>query len=206
MLSSLPRFYAFCWSAIPTSCYIFNVFYSCSCYFFLAAHACLIRSFPSITEQQVSPHRLPMKYWLKNHRLSPRTWTVFLIQQSCVIITFSLLSDLCACVHVKKKWRHKGSHSSSVSGSNRLVWLQTWKKAMGWCITQWKMLLFCAKTILKESRKFELACLKKKKKEKHFGRLATFWFGTFAMLFSATRCVFRHENARKWTIGCYNGL
>ena len=33
----------------------------------------------------------------------------------------SLLSDLCACVHVKKKWRRKGSHSSSVSGSNRLV-------------------------------------------------------------------------------------
>ena len=28
MLSSLPCFYAFCWSAIPTSCYIFNVFYS----------------------------------------------------------------------------------------------------------------------------------------------------------------------------------
>jgi len=50
------------------------------------------------------------------------------------------------------------------------------------------MLPFCAKTIVKESRKFELACLKKKKKkkkEKHFGRLATFWFGTFAMHFSA---------------------
>ena len=46
------------------------------------------------------------------------------------------------------------------------------------------MLLFCAKTIVKESRKFELACpkKKKKKKEKHFGRLVTFWFGTFAML------------------------
>ena len=28
MLSSLPCFYAFCCSAIPTSCYIFNVFYS----------------------------------------------------------------------------------------------------------------------------------------------------------------------------------
>jgi len=51
------------------------------------------------------------------------------------------------------------------------------------------MLLFCAKTIVKESRKFELARLKKKKKEKHFGRPATFWFGTFAMLFSATGCV-----------------
>ena len=34
--------------------------------------------------------------------------------------SISLLSDLCTCVHVKKKWRHKGSHSS-VSGSNRLV-------------------------------------------------------------------------------------
>jgi len=32
-----------------------------------------------------------------------------------------LLSDLCACVHVKKKWCCKGSHSSSVSGLNRLV-------------------------------------------------------------------------------------
>jgi len=58
------------------------------------------------------------------------------------------------------------------------------------------MLLFCAKTIVKESRKFELARLRKKKK-KHFGRLATFWFGAFAMLFSAIGCVFRHENTRK---------
>ena len=62
------------------------------------------------------------------------------------------------------------------------------------------MLLFCAKTIVKESRKFELARLKKKKKKKkeiHFGRLATVWFGAFAMLCSATGCVFRHENTRK---------
>jgi len=45
------------------------------------------------------------------------------------------------------------------------------------------MLLFCAKTIVKESRKIELAHLKKNKKEdKHFDRLATSWFGTFAML------------------------
>ena len=34
MLSSLPCFYALCWSAIPASCYIFNVFYSCLCHFF----------------------------------------------------------------------------------------------------------------------------------------------------------------------------
>ena len=29
----------------------------------------------------------------------------------------SLLSDLCACIHLKKKLRRKGSHSSSVSSS-----------------------------------------------------------------------------------------
>ena len=61
--------------------------------------------------------------------------------------------------------------------------------------------MFCAKTIMKESRKFELARLKKKKKkkkkEKHFGRLVTFWFGIFAMLCSATGCVFRHENTQR---------
>ena len=39
MPSSLPCFYAFCWSAIPTSCYIFNVFYSCNIYMrFVARH------------------------------------------------------------------------------------------------------------------------------------------------------------------------
>jgi len=59
------------------------------------------------------------------------------------------------------------------------------------------MLLFYVKTIVKESSKFELARLKKKKKKKHFGRLVSFWFGTFAMLFSTTGCVVRHENSRR---------
>ena len=36
---------------------------------FFAAVACLSWSLPSITEQQVCPHRLPMLYWLKNHWL-----------------------------------------------------------------------------------------------------------------------------------------
>jgi len=87
--------------------------------------------------------------------------------------------------------------------------------------------VICVKTIMKESPKFELAHLKKKKKKKRrrrreeeeekeeelekkkniiFRRLVTFWFGTFAMLFSTTGCVVRHENTRKWMVGCYNGL
>ena len=47
------------------------------------------------------------------------------------------------------------------------------------------MLLFQAKTIMKESCNFELAHLKEKKKKerKYFGHLATFWFGTFKMSF-----------------------
>ena len=131
-----------------TSCYIFNVFYSCSCHFFSAADACLSWSLPSITEQQVSPHRLPMQYWLKNHRLSsnsPSTPTVF--PNSAILRNnyISLLSDLCACVHVKKKWRRKGSHSSSVSGSNRLVWLQTWKKRLAGALLSEKCCCFVRK-------------------------------------------------------------
>jgi len=64
------------------------------------------------------------------------------------------------------------------------------------------MLLFCLKTTKKESRKFELAHLRKKKKKKeerkkYFGRLATFWFGTFAMLFSTTGHVVHHENTQR---------
>ena len=100
-----------------------------------------------------------------------------------------LLSDLCACVHVKKKWCRKGSHSSSVSGSNHFVWLQTWKIAMGWCTAQLNMLLFCAKTIVKESRKYWTSpSEEEEEQQQHFGHLATFWFGTFVMLFSATGC------------------
>jgi len=57
-----------------------------------------------------------------------------------------------------------------MSGLNCLVGLQTCKKVMGCCSAQWKM-LFCVKTIVKESCKFELARLKKKKTK---GR-KTFW-------------------------------
>jgi len=45
---------------------------------------------------------------------------------------------------------------------------------MCWYTAQWQMLLFCVKTIVKESRKFELACLKKKKKKKKKKKEKTF--------------------------------
>ena len=94
---------------------------------------------------------------------------------------------------------------------------------MGWCTAQWKILLFCAKTIMKESHKFELARLKKKKKNKKKKKKRrtkrkeeeeeeeeerkTFWpsgdflvrcfRGAFAVLFSATGCVVHCENTRR---------
>ena len=59
-----------------------------------------------------------------------------------------------------------------------------------------KMMLFCAKTIVKESHNFELAHLKKKrkkegkrKKENHYCCLAIFRFSTFLILFHATRLI-----------------
>ena len=62
---------------------------------FLAADACLSWSLPSITSSKSSLTGLPMHYWLKNHwshqaffKHSPHTNSIFLIQQSCVIITF----------------------------------------------------------------------------------------------------------------------
>ena len=113
----------------------------------------------------------------------------------------SLLSDLCGCVQVKKKWRRKGSHSSSVSGSNRLVWLQTWKKRWAGHYSVKNASVLC-----ENHRERVTQIWTSLSEEKHFGRLATFWFGAFAMLFSAIGCVFRHENTRKWTVGCYNSL
>ena len=153
MLSSLPCFNAFCWSAIPTSCYIFNVFYSCSCHFFLAADACLSLRFAiyyraaSLSSQASYVVLAEESQAFFKH--SPHTNS---ISNSALLRNdyISLLGDLCTCVHMKK-WCRKGSHSS-VSGSNRLMWLQTWKKVMGWHTAQWKMQLFCMKTIVKESQ------------------------------------------------------
>jgi len=77
--------------------------------FFILVHVTFLAADASIT--------------LAHRRHSPHTDS---ISSSAILRNnhISLLSDLCTCVHVKKKLASKGSHSSSVSGSNRLVWLQ----------------------------------------------------------------------------------
>ena len=70
-----------------------------------SADTCLSWSLPSITEQQVCPHRLLMQYWhwpdQTFFKHSPHTNCI----SNSVILRnnyISLLSDSCACVHVKK--------------------------------------------------------------------------------------------------------
>ena len=169
---------------------------------FLAADACLRWSLPCIYYRAASlPSQASYAVMAEESQVffkcSPHSNSISnsaILRNNCI----SLLSDLCACVHVKK------------NGVVKEAIVLQWAIQIASC--DFKM-LFCAKTIVKESSKFELARLKKKrkkkkkkkKKEKRFGRLVTFWFGTFAMLFSTTGCVFRHENTRRWTVGCYNG-
>ena len=87
---------------------------------------------------------------------SPCTMTVFLSQQSWIMVMFSFLSVLCTCVQVKK-WHQKWSYSYWVGGFKHLMTLQSCEKVMGLSTTQCKMPMF-------QAHNFELAHLKKKKK------------------------------------------
>jgi len=49
-------------------------------------------------------------------------------------------------------------------------------------------LLFCAKTIVRESHNFELASLKKEE-DSTFGSLMTHWLSSFTMLFETTTLI-----------------
>jgi len=61
------------------------------------------------------------------------------------------------------------------------------------------MLLFHVKTIIKDSHSSKLTDLKKE----DFGRLVTFWFSTFAVLFHTSRSHVGHKNTKKWLVCCY---
>ena len=72
-----------------------------------------------------------------------------------------------------------------------LVELQSYDKAIGSCTAQYKMLLFDAKTVIRELCNFELVCLKKKS---NFVRLVTFCLGTSMVSFCTSRSPVGHEN------------
>ena len=113
----------------------------------------------------------------------------------------SLLSDLCACVHVKKNGVVKEAIVLSERFESPRVTLNL-EKSDG--------LVHCsvknAAVLCENHRERVTQIWTNPSEEKQFGRLVTFWFGTFAMHFSAIGCVFRHENTWRWTVECYNGL
>ena len=117
----------------------------------------------------------------------------------------SLLSDLCACVHVKKNAVVK-----EATVIQWAVWMALWdfkpgKKRCADALLSEKCCCIVRKPLWK-SRKFQLAHLKKRKKKNNLAVWRHFWFNTFAMLFSTTGCVFHHENTQRLTVGCYNSL
>ena len=138
---------------------------------------------------------------------TPRTPTVF---NSAILRNnyISLLSDLCACIHVKK--------NGVVKEAIVLQWVvritscdfKPGKKRWAGALLSEKCCCFCMKTIVKESRKFELARLKKKKKKKKENILAVRWLSglVLSQCFLAPLVVFCHENTRRWMVECYNGL
>jgi len=90
-----------------------------------------------------------------------------------------LLSDSCACVQMKKTASQMKPYSSSVTGLKCLVRLQCCEKVLHLCTSQCKLMLFCVKTTVKESRNFQLAVWRRgKKQRKIFGCLANFWFSS----------------------------
>ena len=104
---------------------------------------------------------------------------------------------MCVCTNNKMASQAKPWFRTSLECFVKL--LESNKKAIGLCTAQSKMLLFCVKAITKESHNFELVHLKKKT---NFGHFATFWFGTYAMHFHATRTLAGHENTRRRLVCC----
>jgi len=115
----------------------------------------------------------------------------------------AILSNICKCIVAKRsdhlsilayKWRKqcgKQSQSFWVDGFKHLVKHWSWEKMMGWCTARCKMLLFCAKIIVRGSHSIESAHLRKP-------ILVTFWFATFSVMlfFCVTRSLVGHENTK----------
>ena len=113
-------------------------------------------------------------------------------------------SFVCSYVYKWRKCHCKWSHSSSMTGLNCLVKLQICEKSMGsstaQCIKNVAVLCknHCEKvTQFWTSPSEEEEGEERWKKEKHFGHLATFRFGTFVMLSHASGCVVCLENKMK---------
>ena len=144
-----------------------------------------------------------MQYWLKNHWPDQVVFKHSLhtncISNSAILCNnyISWPSDLCACVHDKKKMASQrkpyffSEQFKSPHETSNLV-----KEVMGWYTAQWKCCCFVQKPLWKSHANLNYPIWiwkRRRRKRKHFGCPATFWFGSFMMLFSTTGCVVHHE-------------
>ena len=145
---------------MPSRAETYHVFLktiACLCFLFLfmslflAVDACLNWRLPSITEQQFSPHRLPMQYWLKNQAFFKLSQHTNSISNSAILCNNYISLPKVICAHAYT-WRKIGITKEAIVlqwAVRTALWdFKPGKKAMGWCTAQWKM-LFCAKTIVK---------------------------------------------------------
>ena len=86
-----------------------------------------------------------------------------------------------------------------MTGLKHFVTFHGCEQLLGWGTAQCEMLLFCVKTIMKESHYFELAHLQKKM----IWSSDYFLVGTLVTLFHATGCVAHLEDEQYFALKVY---
>ena len=92
-----------------------------------------------------------------------------------------------------RKQHRKWSHSYSVSGLNFLVRLESCAKVVGWYTALCRMLLFCAKVIMKESI---FKPIWRRRKEENILTVDDFQIQHLCDAFCTTRHVVAHEDLK----------
>ena len=119
MWSSLPYFYTFCRSAIPTPCYISNVCYLSFMSFFSSLSTCLSWGLPSHSSKSLSEAATDIwaidsgisytGYWLKNH------WPK---HPSNTESTLLRMDDKASSPCLKTGGTHRSRHSKSMDNTS----------------------------------------------------------------------------------------
>ena len=78
----------------------------------------------TITEQQISPHRLPMQYWLKNHRLSSWCRRIRFPFRFWTVAVFSSFSGI---ANVPTSWQWNRQHTNFLEFNFSAQPLPVWK-------------------------------------------------------------------------------
>jgi len=163
----------------------------------------------SLSSQASSVDVCSVGWWIINQtRLSSNTPCTPRVPSNTAILCNNYISLLSDCVHVYtwRKWHRKWSHSSSVTGSNCLLRLQSCKKS--------DELVHCSAenaVVLCENHRESVTQIwtstsEERKKENIFfiWQLSGLVFSW--RFFCATRSLVGHENTWIWIVCCYKSF